>query len=99
MVPEVRVSDSGRHLSGTNRCNGAFLCGQQVKACRRADFRTSAQANKSGRWGVTFIRDCIVKDDLFKPHTFEELRGLVVEGLLSQEVLSGLDPEGIYGVA
>ncbi len=54
--------------------------------------------NRSGRWGVTFVRDCIVKDDLYKPHAFEELRGLVGEGLLSPEVLAGLDPGKTYGV-
>ncbi len=31
--------------------------------------------NRSGRWGVTFVRDHIVKDDLYKPHTLEDSGG------------------------
>jgi hypothetical protein len=49
--------------------------------------------NKSGRWGVTFVRDHIVKDDLYKPHTFEELKEI-----LSEPVLATLDPTKAYGV-
>ncbi|HZG64779.1 MAG TPA: hypothetical protein VEY13_14945, partial [Rubrobacteraceae bacterium] len=49
--------------------------------------------------GVTFIRDCIIRDDLFKPHAFEELQALVDEGLLSPDVLTLLDANGLYGVA
>src|SRR5687767_7525083 len=37
-------------------------------------------SNKSGRWGVTFVRDHIIKDDLYKPHDFEELLDLVSAG-------------------
>ena len=59
----------------------------------------ASTSNSSGRWGVTFVRDHLVKDDLYKPHAFEELRRLMTEGALSPEVLAELDPEGIYGVA
>jgi site-specific DNA recombinase len=59
----------------------------------------ASTSNRSGSWGVTFVRDHIVKDDLYKPHAFEELRRLVTEGALSPEVLAKLDSEGIYGVA
>jgi site-specific DNA recombinase len=55
--------------------------------------------NKSKRWGVTFVRDCIIRDDLFKPHAFEELQGIVCDRLLSPDVLAGLDASGVYGVA
>ena len=59
----------------------------------------ASTSNRSGRWGVTFVRDHIVKDDLYKPHTFEELRQLVDEGVLSPEVLGRLDSGTTYGVA
>jgi site-specific DNA recombinase len=61
--------------------------------------RPASTSNKSGRWGVTFVRDHIVKDDLYKPHDFQELHDLVAMGNLSLEVLERLDPDGTYGVA
>jgi site-specific DNA recombinase len=45
------------------------------------------------RWNVTFIRDCIVGDDVYRPHTFEEISTLV-----RPEVASRLDPEKSYGI-
>jgi site-specific DNA recombinase len=59
----------------------------------------TSTSNRSGRWGVTFVRDHIVKDDIYKPHPFEELRNLVDEGALSSDVLAKLDPWATYGVA
>jgi len=55
--------------------------------------------NRSGRWGVTFVRDRIIKNDLYKPHTFEELQSLSADGCVSAEVLATLKRESIYGVA
>ncbi len=43
-------------------------------------------------WNVTTIRE-IVKDDVYRPHTFEEL-----EGLVSPEVAARLEPGRQYGV-
>lgn len=43
-------------------------------------------------WQRTFIRDCVF-DDVYKPHTFEE-----VSDLVSPRVAAGLDPERLYGV-
>ena len=45
------------------------------------------------RWNVTFIRDCIVGDDVYRPHTFEEICTLV-----RPEVASRLDPDKSYGI-
>jgi site-specific DNA recombinase len=45
------------------------------------------------RWNVTFIRDCIVGDDVYRPHTFDEISTLV-----SPEVASRLDPDKSYGI-
>jgi site-specific DNA recombinase len=71
-----------------------------VTALNREHVRLPASTNnKSGRWGVTFIRDHIVKEDLYMPHTFAELRQLADKGVLSPEVLAKLDPGATYGVA
>jgi site-specific DNA recombinase len=43
-------------------------------------------------WGNTFIQR-VVTDDVYKPHTFEEVKALV-----SPEVASHLDPDKSYGV-
>jgi len=43
-------------------------------------------------WGNTFIQR-VITDDVYKPHTFEEVRALV-----SEEVASRLDPAKCYGI-
>jgi site-specific DNA recombinase len=43
-------------------------------------------------WGNTFIQR-VITDDVYKPHTFEEVRALI-----SEEVTSCLDPASRYGV-
>jgi site-specific DNA recombinase len=71
-----------------------------VTALNQEDVKLPASTNnKSGRWGVTFVRDHIVKEDLYMPHTFAELQQLAEEGALSPEVLTKLDPGATYGVA
>ena len=59
----------------------------------------ASTSNRSGRWGVTFVRDRIIKNDLYKPHTFKELQGLSDSGCVSAEALATLNPESTYGVA
>jgi hypothetical protein len=59
----------------------------------------ASTSNRSWRWGVTLVRDHIIKNDLYKPHAFEELQGLSADGCVSAEVLAKLAPEGVYGVA
>ena len=44
-------------------------------------------------WDRSFFRTCVF-DDVYKPHTTEEIRALV-----SAEVATGLDPERSYGVS
>jgi site-specific DNA recombinase len=71
-----------------------------VTALNREGVKLPAStSNKSGRWGMTFVRDHIVKDDLYKPHDYDEFRRFVAEGALSAEVLAKLDSEKTYGVA
>ena len=53
---------------------------------------------KGGRyWNKKTLREMIL-DDVYKPHTPEEIGALVNEGLMSREVAAGLDPERFYGV-
>ncbi len=44
-------------------------------------------------WNVTFIRNGIIKDDVYRPHTYEEIAALV-----TPEVAAKLDPQKRYGV-
>ena len=48
-------------------------------------------------WGQFFIREAI-NDDAYRPHSPEEIGGLVAKGQMSAEVASRLDPEKRYGV-
>jgi site-specific DNA recombinase len=49
--------------------------------------------SRSGCWGTTAVRDSIVKDDVYKPHTYEEIAELV-----APEVAARLDPSKLYGI-
>jgi site-specific DNA recombinase len=48
-------------------------------------------------WGQFFIREAI-KDDVYRPHTREEIESLVAKGQISAEVVARLDPEKRYGI-
>ncbi len=48
-------------------------------------------------WDRPFFRECIL-DDVYKPHTREELDSLVAEGLMSLDVAAALDPHKSYGI-
>jgi hypothetical protein len=43
-------------------------------------------------WYQTFLRR-MIRDDVYKPHTFEEVAGMV-----APEVSAGLDRDGLYGI-
>ncbi len=49
--------------------------------------------SKSGRWVTSTIRNCIIGDDVYKPHTYDEIKALV-----PPEVAARLDPDESYGV-
>ena len=49
-------------------------------------------------WSRFTIRE-IAKNDLYRPHGYEELEGLVGEGRVGAGVLAALDRDGPYGVA
>jgi hypothetical protein len=47
---------------------------------------------RGARWQRTFVRSCVF-DDVYRPHTFEEL-----EALVSPQVRARLDPDRAYGI-
>src|SRR5215218_685329 len=52
----------------------------------------------SGRFWYTNFLGTVVKDDVYKPHTSDEIAGLVDEGLLAKEVAASLDESSSYGI-
>jgi site-specific DNA recombinase len=67
--------------------------GHSLNAVRRTFTHEGIKPPAGGRrWEGTFIRERI-QDDVYKPHTHEELREL-----LSPEVAARLDPQKLYGV-
>lgn len=80
------------------RVLGALASGasiHSVQAMLEADGVTAPMGG--GRWGRETIRKMALAD-CYRPHSPEELRGLVAEGLLSEEVHDALDPGGTYGI-
>jgi hypothetical protein len=67
--------------------------GHSLNAVCRAFERERIPTPGGGkRWDRAFFRIAIL-DDVYKPHTYEE-----VEALVSPEVAAGLDPERLYGI-
>jgi hypothetical protein len=48
---------------------------------------------RSGRWGTQAIRENIIKDDVYKLHTYKEAKALA-----GPEVPARLDPSKLYGI-
>jgi site-specific DNA recombinase len=67
--------------------------GNSLNSLKQALDRERVPTPKGSRyWGNTFIQR-VITDDVYKPHTFEE-----VSALVSQEVASRLDPTKSYGI-
>jgi site-specific DNA recombinase len=67
--------------------------GNSLNSLKKALDRERVPTPKGSRyWGNTFIQR-VITDDVYKPHTFEE-----VSALVSQEVASHLDPAKSYGI-
>ncbi len=49
--------------------------------------------SRSKRWGATTIREEIISDDVYRPHTYEEIAKLV-----TPEVSARLDQSKLYGI-
>lgn len=47
--------------------------------------------------GQFFIREAI-RDDIYKPHTRDEMEALVAKGQMSADVAARLDPDKLYGI-
>ena len=73
-----------------------YMVGVERKTLRgvKRTFEREGTSSPDGKrnWTERFIRRCIL-DDVYKPHSFEE-----VEPLVSAEVAAKLDPERSYGV-
>src|SRR5215204_4444415 len=73
--------------------------GKALWAVKRALDAEAVPTTRGGRyWHVTTLRDMIL-NDVYCPHTNEELAALADAGNLSAEVLSTLEPENSYGIA
>ena len=67
--------------------------GHSLNSVKKTLDREGVPTPKGSRyWGNTFIQR-VITDDVYKPHTFEEVKSLV-----SEEVASCLDPAKRYGV-
>jgi len=68
----------------------AINCNPQPETCSGDALGVSGP--RGGRWNKTQVRR-IILGDVYKPHTFEEIRGLV-----TPEVAARLNPEKNYGI-
>lgn len=66
--------------------------GDSIYSVTRTLEREGVRAPAGGRWNKTMIRNLIL-NDLYRPHTYEEIAKLV-----SPSVASRLEPEACYGV-
>jgi site-specific DNA recombinase len=73
--------------------------GRSMRSVRDAFQREGVPTPGGGPfWPAGTIRE-IIRNDVYKSHTPEELQSLVDSGNLSPEVLAGLDPDQSYGIA
>jgi site-specific DNA recombinase len=49
--------------------------------------------NKSGRWGTDYVSKCLIPNDVYMPHTYDEIAALV-----SPDVAAKLDLDKLYGI-
>ena len=69
------------------------VAGHPISAVKRAlEAEGVSTATGKQRWATTPIRD-FIKDDIYKPHTYEEVKELV-----SPDVAARLDREKLYGL-
>jgi len=77
-----------------------LAAGHSVNGVKSALEKDSVPAPRGGKyWSRPSLRQ-MVNDEVYKPHTREELEGLVEEGLLARGVLDGMeqpdDPHGVW---
>jgi hypothetical protein len=67
--------------------------GTSLKAIKHTFEREGKPTPKGARyWSRLFFRECVL-DDIYRPHSFEEVASVV-----SPEVAARLNPEGLYGL-
>ena len=57
----------------------------------------NGRARNSRYWSGSYLRR-LVEDDVYKPHTADEIAGLVKEGLMAPDVAARLDASESYGI-
>ena len=88
-----------REMAVVRRIFDMLASGTSIHAVQAALEADGIKAPRGGpRWSRDTIKN-IVREDTYLPHPPDELAGLVAEGLLSEEVRDGLDPERGYGIA
>ena len=81
------------------RIIGMLADGRSLYAVQTTLEAEGVKAPQGGdRWHRPTVKD-IVREDSHLPHPPEELAALVSEGLMSEEVFSGLDPGRPYGIS
>ena len=68
--------------------------GRALWAVKRAFDAAGYETRTGGYWHVSTLRDMVL-NDVYMPHTLDELRGLGV----TEEVLASLDPDAPHGVS
>jgi site-specific DNA recombinase len=72
--------------------------GRTLHAVKRALENEGVRTPKGGEfWSTIYLRERIL-DDVYKPHTIEEVNALVEEGLMAPEVASRLETGLCYGI-
>jgi site-specific DNA recombinase len=72
--------------------------GKTLHAVKRALEDGGARTPKGGEfWTTIYLRERVL-DDVYKPHTIQEVNALVDEGLMAPEVASRLEPDLCYGI-
>jgi site-specific DNA recombinase len=72
---------------------GASIRGVVATLNREGVKSPGAPWSRSGRWGTRTIRENIINDDVYRPHTYEETKVLV-----STEVAARLNSSKLYGI-
>ena len=82
----------GDEMAVVRRIFRMIADGSSVHGTRAALEAARIRPPRGVRWQRTFVRECVF-DDVYKPHSFEEIARLV-----SREVAARLDPSKSYGL-
>jgi site-specific DNA recombinase len=85
-------------MSAVRRIFDLISNGASIRSVSRTLAKEAYSAPEASSWSLHGIRN-IIHNDVYLPHTHEELSALVDEGLLAPDVLARLDKNLSYGVA